>query len=54
MTSGGHDLIALIDSAHQVKAGDAIALFAPLEKAHFFDTDAGLALVPQQAAAAAA
>ena len=46
VTSGGHDLIALIDSAYHVKAGDAITLYAPLEKVHFFDTDAGLALVP--------
>jgi multiple sugar transport system ATP-binding protein len=54
VTSGGHDLIALIDSAHKVKAGDAITLYAPLDKVHFFDTDAGLALVPRQVAAAAA
>jgi len=54
VTSGGHDLIALIDSAYHVKAGDAITLYAPLEKVHFFDTDAGLALVSRQVAAAAA
>jgi multiple sugar transport system ATP-binding protein len=54
VTSGGHDLIALVDSSYHVKAGDAITLYAPLEKVHFFDTEVGLALVPQQAAMAAA
>ncbi|HTS15738.1 MAG TPA: TOBE domain-containing protein, partial [Candidatus Sulfotelmatobacter sp.] len=54
VTSGGHDLIAQIDSAHAVKAGDAITLFAPLEKVHLFDTDAGLAMTAQGAAAVAA
>ena len=54
VSSGGHDLIAVVDSAYHVKAGDAVTLYAPLEKVHFFDTDPGLALVPRAAAAAAA
>ena len=54
VTSGGHDLIAVVDSSYHVKAGDAITLFAPLEKVHLFDTDAGLAMTAQGAAAVAA
>jgi len=54
VTSGGHDLIAVVDSSFHVKAGDAITLYAPLDKVHIFDSDAGLALVQRQTAAAAA
>ena len=44
MSVGGHDIVALIDSAHRVKPGDDLSLKIPLDKVHLFDPESTLAL----------
>jgi multiple sugar transport system ATP-binding protein len=41
---GDNDVVALIDSEHRVKPGDALGLKVPLEKVHLFDPETSLAL----------
>jgi multiple sugar transport system ATP-binding protein len=53
ITSGGHELVALVGSADKVTPGDALTLYTPLDKVHLFAADGGLALASQSVAAAA-
>ena len=41
---GEHDLVAIVDSSHRVKPGDALDLFVPMEKIHLFDAEEGKAI----------
>ncbi|MFI5261226.1 MAG: ABC transporter ATP-binding protein, partial [Candidatus Limnocylindrales bacterium] len=53
ITSGGKELVAMVDSAHKVTPGDTVTLHTPLDKVHLFAADGGLALRSLAAAAAA-
>jgi multiple sugar transport system ATP-binding protein len=44
LSVGDNDVVALIDSEHRVKPGDALSLKVPLEKVHLFDPETTLAL----------
>jgi multiple sugar transport system ATP-binding protein len=41
---GEHDLVAIVDSSHRVRPGDALDLFVPLDKIHLFEAEEGKAI----------
>jgi multiple sugar transport system ATP-binding protein len=46
VTVGDHEIVAIVDSAHNVKAGDSIQLRLPVEKLHLFNLETGDSLIP--------
>ncbi len=54
VSSGGNDVVAVIDSAYRVKPGDVLDLKIPLDKVHLFDPESGLSLHQEVAVPAAA
>ena len=53
VTAANQDIVAIVDSSHRVKPGDALTLALPLEKLHVFDAETGLSLASERATAAA-
>ena len=53
VTAAGQDIVAIVDSSHRVKPGDALTLALPLSKLHLFDTESGISLASERATAAA-
>jgi multiple sugar transport system ATP-binding protein len=54
ITSGGKDIVAIVDSEHQVRPGDVVNLKLPAEKVHMFDAESGLSILRNREAAIAA
>jgi len=48
----GSEIVAIVDSAHRVRPGDAISLRLPIEKLHLFHPESGDSLVRNMVAAA--
>jgi multiple sugar transport system ATP-binding protein len=44
VNAGGQDIVAVVDSEHRVRPGDALELKVPLDKVHLFDPETGLSL----------
>jgi multiple sugar transport system ATP-binding protein len=44
VTSGGKDIVAIVDSSHRVKPGDVITLKLPADKLHMFHAESGLTI----------
>jgi multiple sugar transport system ATP-binding protein len=44
VTSGGKDLVAIVDSSYRVKPGDVVQLKLPVDKLHMFDAESGLTI----------
>jgi len=53
VTSGGKDIVAIVDSSHRVKPGDVVKLKLPADKLHMFDAESGLTINRSLAEAAA-
>jgi multiple sugar transport system ATP-binding protein len=54
VTAANQDIVAIIDSSHRVKPGDALTLALPMSKLHLFDAESGISLASEQAVAAVA
>ena len=54
VTAANQDIVAIVDSSHRVKPGDALTLALPLSKLHLFDAESGASLVSQLAPTASA
>ena len=52
VTTGGREIVAIVDSAHQVRPGDVVQLRVPATKIHLFNAETGASLVRSTAAAA--
>jgi multiple sugar transport system ATP-binding protein len=52
VTAADLDIVAIVDSAHQVRPGDIVNLTVPLAKLHLFDGESGLTLAPDSPVAA--
>ena len=46
VTVQGHEIVAIVDSAHNVKPGDNVQLRLPVEKLHLFNIETGDSLIP--------
>ncbi len=46
VSAAGQDVVAIVDSEHNVRPGDVVNLVLPLEKLHLFDGESGLTLAP--------
>ena len=44
VTSGGRDIVAIVDSSHRVKPGDVVKLKLPADKLHMFHAETGLTI----------
>jgi len=44
VTSGGKDIVAIVDSSHRVKPGDVVKLKLPADKLHMFHAETGLTI----------
>jgi multiple sugar transport system ATP-binding protein len=44
VTSGGKDIVAIVDSSHRVKPGDVVKLKLPADKLHMFHPETGLTI----------
>ena len=53
VTAAEQDIVAIVDSSHQVKPGDVLKLNLPLAKLHLFDAETGVTLAPERLTAAA-
>jgi TOBE domain len=53
VTTGGREIVAIVDSSHRVRPGDVVQLQVPADKVHLFNAETGLSLVRSGAAAAA-
>jgi multiple sugar transport system ATP-binding protein len=53
VTSGGKDIVAIVDSSHRVKPGDVVKLRLPADKLHMFHPETGLTINRSLAEAAA-
>ena len=53
VTAADQDIVAIVDSSHRVKPGDALTLALPLSKLHLFDAESGASLVSERTAVAA-
>ena len=53
VTSGGKDIVAIVDSSHRVKPGDVVKLKLPADKLHMFHAETGLTINRSLAEAAA-
>ncbi len=53
VNAADQDIVAIVNSSHQVKPGDIVSLTLPLDKLHLFDSETGDALVSGAPAAAA-
>jgi multiple sugar transport system ATP-binding protein len=53
VTSGGKDIVAIVDSSHRVKPGDVVKLKLPADKLHMFHAESGLTINRSLAEAAA-
>ncbi len=49
---GDRDIVAIVDSSHRVRPGDAVTLRLPVDKLHLFDVETGDALAKTSADAA--
>jgi multiple sugar transport system ATP-binding protein len=54
VNAAGQDIVAVVDSEHRVRPGDALELKVPLDKVHLFDAESGLSLSEVAIAATAA
>jgi multiple sugar transport system ATP-binding protein len=54
VTSGGKDIVAIVDSSHRVRPGDVVQLRLPADKVHLFNAESGASLVRSREAVAAA
>jgi multiple sugar transport system ATP-binding protein len=54
VNAAGQDIVAIVDSSHNVRPGDIVNLVLPLDKLHLFDGETGDSLGAGQAAAAVA
>jgi multiple sugar transport system ATP-binding protein len=54
VNAAGQDIVAVVDSEHRVRPGDALELKVPLDKIHLFDPESGLSLSETAIAASAA
>ena len=53
VSTANQDIVAIVDSSHQVKPGDIIKLNLPLSKLHIFDPETGATLLAEAVTAAA-
>ncbi len=53
VTTGGREIVAIVDSSHRVRPGDVVELRIPAEKVHLFNAETGASLVRSGAPAAA-
>ena len=53
VTSGGKDIVAIVDSSHRVKPGDVVKLKHPADNLHMFHAETGLTINRSLAEAAA-
>jgi multiple sugar transport system ATP-binding protein len=51
VTTGGREIVAIVDSAHRVRPCDVVQLQVPAEKVHLFNAETGASLVRSAAAA---
>jgi multiple sugar transport system ATP-binding protein len=51
VSAAGHDIVAIVDSSHRVRPGDAVTLRLPVEKLHLFNAETGDALAKTTVAA---
>jgi multiple sugar transport system ATP-binding protein len=49
---GDRDIVAIVDSSHRVRPGDAVTLRLPVDKLHLFNVETGDALAKTPADAA--
>ncbi len=49
VTSDGQELVAIVDSSHNVKSGNELTLHLPVEKLHLFNAENGASLVRDSA-----
>ncbi|HET7831133.1 MAG TPA: sn-glycerol-3-phosphate ABC transporter ATP-binding protein UgpC [Candidatus Limnocylindrales bacterium] len=54
ITSGGKDIVAIVDSEFRVKPGDVVSLKVPVDKVHMFDAETGASILRNREAATAA
>jgi multiple sugar transport system ATP-binding protein len=54
VTAEGKEIVAIVDSSHQVRPGDVVTLKLPVDKVHLFNAETGASLVKTREAAAAA
>jgi multiple sugar transport system ATP-binding protein len=52
INAGDQDIVAIVDSSHNVRTGDIVNLVLPLDKLHLFDGESGLTLAPDIAVVA--
>ena len=52
INAGDQDIVAIVDSSHNVRTGDIVTLVLPLDKLHLFDGESGLTLAPDIAVVA--
>jgi multiple sugar transport system ATP-binding protein len=53
LNAADQDVVAIVDSSHNVRPGDILTMILPLDKLHLFDGETGLTLAPDLVAAAA-
>ena len=53
VTTGGREIVAIVDSSHRVRPGDVVELRIPAEKVHLFNAETGASLVRSLAPATA-
>jgi multiple sugar transport system ATP-binding protein len=53
VTSGGKDIVAIVDSENRVKPGDVVELKLPVDKLHLFNAETGASIERTREAAAA-
>jgi len=54
VTSGGKDIVAIVDSEHRVRPGDVVQLKLPADKVHMFNAETGLSILRNRDTATAA
>jgi multiple sugar transport system ATP-binding protein len=53
LNAADQDVVAIVDSSHNVRPGDILTMVLPLDKLHLFDGESGLTLAPDVVAIAA-
>ena len=53
LNAADQDVVAIVDSSHNVRPSDILTMVLPLDKLHLFDGETGLTLAPDIAAVAA-
>jgi multiple sugar transport system ATP-binding protein len=53
VTTGGREIVAIVDSSHRVRPGDVVELRIPADKVHLFNAETGASLVRTLATATA-